>query len=265
MVVELLQDLERPAGYWLIVDASEQSFVDLADPTYLEFEYVQMIGYVLQAAFRHDTAVTALHLGGGLCSVPRWLAELHPGSRQLVVENSPEIAEMARSLGGLERIVDLVVADGLEVLSTVAAASLDLLVCDVYEGPETVLSVFPRDVLERTHAALRTGGWYVCNLSDADPFEFAKTVIATLREVFGAVVMLAEPAVLRGRRSGNIVLAATDGVIPLSSLQRLAAGGPVRARVVSGDGLTEFVGSAAAADDVAAIPPSGESPGRRFR
>jgi spermidine synthase len=264
MVVELMQDLQRSSGYWLVVDNSEQSFVDLADPSHLEFEYVQMMAYLIEAAFPDDVPLTALHLGGGLCTVPRWLAELHPGSKQRVAENSPEIAEMARSLGRLAQIADLVVTDAMELLEATPPGSLDLLVCDVYEGPDTVTSVFAYPALSSMHTALRDGGWYVCNLSDAAPFRLAKVVVATLKEVFGGLVMLAEPAVLRGRRSGNIVLGASDGELPLDALQRRASAGPLRARVLFGDDLQAFAGDAKPARDAVDLPESGESVGLRL-
>ncbi len=261
LVVELMQDLERRAGYWLVVDRSEQSFVDLEDPTHLEFEYVQMMAYLIESAFPGDLPLTAVHLGGGLCTVPRWLAELHPGSRQLIAENSPEIAELARSLGGLERIAELLMTDAMELVAATPPGSLDLLVCDVYDGPETVTAVFTRDALATARQALRPEGLYVCNLSDAAPFALAKVVVATLRDVFASVVMLAEPAVLRGRRSGNLVLGATAGALPIDDVVRRAAGGRLRARVVTDRDLAGFVGDAVPAVEVSDLPPSGESAG----
>ncbi len=38
---ELLADADRPGGWLLLVDRIRQSYVDLDDPTYLDFEYVQ--------------------------------------------------------------------------------------------------------------------------------------------------------------------------------------------------------------------------------
>jgi hypothetical protein len=114
------------------------------------------------------------------------------------------------------------------------------------------------------HSALRNGGWYVCNLSDASPFRLAKVVVATLSAVFGNVVMIAEPGVLRGRRSGNIVLGATDAGLPVDALRRRAAAGPLRTRVLSGDDLQAFVGDAQPAYEVTELPPSGESVGLRL-
>lgn len=264
MKVELLRDTERPAGWWLMVDGSEQSFVDLDDPAHLEFEYVQLMSYVIETAFNEDVPLAALHLGGGLCTVPRWLGDRYPGSRQRVAETSEEIADIARSLDP-DPPFQLDLVDAMDAVAQAAAGSLDLLVSDVYVGPETVLAVYPQPALLAARAALRADGVYLCNLSDAKPFDLTRTVVATLQAVFGDVVLLVEPAVLRGRRSGNIVLAASDYELDRDELGRRAAGGLVRARLLADAELGEFVTDAAVALDEKSLPQSGESVVRLLR
>jgi spermidine synthase len=260
--VELIRDAQREDGWWLLVGKSEQSFVDTSDPLHLEFEYVQIIAQVLDAMFASDDPVTALHLGGGLCTVPRWLASRHPGSRQRVVEHSAEIAKLSASLGAVSHTL-VVIDDALAVISRARRATADLVVCDIYDGPDTVTEMFTVDAARGVRKVLRSDGVYLCNLSDATPFALSKVVAATLRGVFTSVVLLAEPPVLRGRRSGNLVLVATARDIPVADLSRRAAGAPVRFRVVADDDLTAFIGDAVAATDEAEIPMSGESTGRR--
>jgi spermidine synthase len=156
----------------------------------------------------------------------------------------------------------VVIDDALTVVSKARRSSADLVVCDVYDGPETVTEMFTVDAVRLVHTVLRPGGVYVCNLSDATPFALSQVVAATLRAEFASVVLLAEPQVLRGRRSGNLVLAASDRAIPRTELARRAAGGLVRFRVVADDDLTQFIGDATPAVLEADIPPSGESTGR---
>jgi spermidine synthase len=263
MNVELLRDAMRADGWWLMVGGSEQSYVDTSDPLHLEFEYVQMVGHILETSFDADSRVTALHLGGGLCTVPRFVAARHPGSRQRVAEHSPEIAKLSASLGTAPGVT-VVIEEAWSVVSRARKHSLDLVVCDVYDGPETVTDLFTLDAVRVVHGLLRRDGVYICNLSDATPFALSQVVAATLEEVFTSVVLLAEPPVLRGRRSGNLVLAASDREIPLAELTRRASGGPVRSRVVAGDDLVEFIGGARPAGQASALPLSGESTGRRL-
>jgi spermidine synthase len=160
--------------------------------------------------------------------------------------------------------VTVVVDDALAVVTRARRSSADLVVCDVYDGPDTVTALFTIDAVREVHGVLRRDGVYLCNMSDATPFALSQVVAATLRAVFGSVVMLAEPPVLRGRRSGNLVLGATDREIPLAELRRRAAGGAVRFRVVAEDDLTEFIAGAVPVAVEADLPASGESTGRRL-
>ena len=129
-------------------------FVDTADPSHLEFEYVQMIAHLVETLFDSDAPLSALHLGGGLCTVPRWLAARHPGSRQRVAEHSAQIAELSASLGKIAGTTVLV-DDAYDVIARARRASVDLVVCDVYDGPETVTRLFTADAVQRMHGLLR--------------------------------------------------------------------------------------------------------------
>jgi spermidine synthase len=263
VTAELIRDLDRPAGWWLLVDGSEQSYVDVEDPSHLEFEYLQMAAHVIDTTWPGDAPLDALHLGGGLCTLPRWLADRRPGSRQLVAERSATIAAMARKLGPIDG-TELREVDAADLVVQRPEDSADLIVCDVYDGPDTVTSLFTTAALTQLRRVLRADGCYVCNLSDAAPFALAKVVIASVQAVVGPVVMMAEPAVLRGRRSGNLVIAAGPQPFRHDDLVRRAAGGPVRVRVVSGDGLAKFIGRAEPAADESQLPASGESLGLRW-
>jgi spermidine synthase len=260
--VELLRDAGRPDGWWLVVDRSEQSFIDTGDPLHLEFEYVQMVACVLDSLFETTAAIPALHLGGGLCTIPRWLAARHPGSRQRIVEHSAEIAALSASLGAVPRSI-VEIDDAVAVVERARRASAELVICDVYEGPDTVSRMYTADVVAAMRRVLRPGGVLVANLSDATPFALARVAAATLLATFGSVAVMAEPSTLRGRRSGNVVLVATDRDIPIADLTRRAVGGALRFRVMVGDDLAAFVGDAEPVATVEAMPPSGESNGRR--
>ena len=263
MSTDLVRDLDRPNGWLLLVDGSEQSYVDTADPDHLEFEYVQMLSCLIRSTWPDDEPLTALHLGGGLCSVPRWLAAHHPGSSQLVAEHSAEIAGLAASLGPTPG-VDVEVTTAEATLAAYPNDTADLVVCDVYDGPETVTSLFPLSSLRRMRDLLRVDGVLTINLSDAAPFDLGRVVAATLRLVFDSVVLLAEPPVLRGRRSGNLVLAATDRALRRRSLTRYAAQGPIRFRVVGDESLEKFIAGAMPATDIDGVPRSGETTGRAW-
>src|SRR4051795_11826096 len=97
--VELLRDLDRASGWVLLVDGVEQSYVDVEDPTHLEFEYMQHMAIVIDAVDPRPDPLRALHLGGGAMAMPRWIAATRPGSTQVVVESSAQVVEAVAPLG----------------------------------------------------------------------------------------------------------------------------------------------------------------------
>jgi hypothetical protein len=74
--IELLADENRPGGWLLLIDRIRQSYVDLDDPTYLDFEYMQAFADVLDALPEGPLAVT--HVGGGGLAFARYVAATRP-------------------------------------------------------------------------------------------------------------------------------------------------------------------------------------------
>jgi hypothetical protein len=66
--------------------------------------------------------------------------------------------------------------------------------------------------------------------------------------------MIAEPGVLRGRRTGNLVLVAGTRSLPVEELRRLTAADPFPARVVDGTELAKFASGAAPVTDTDGLP-----------
>jgi hypothetical protein len=112
--------------------------------------------------------------------------------------------------------------------------------------------------------ALRPDGVYAANLADAAPFPFLGPQLATFSAVFPELCLIAESAVLRGRRFGNAVLVASRAPLPLSALTRRCAGDAFPARVAEGEQLGRLVRDAAPVQDGAAVP-SPEPPEGAFR
>ncbi|MDP9166371.1 MAG: spermidine synthase-like protein, partial [Actinomycetota bacterium] len=94
-LAELLADADRPGGWLLLIDRIRQSYVDLDDPTYLDFEYVQAFADVLDALPSGTLAVT--HVGGGACTLVRYIAATRPGSPQIVLEPDVGMIAMVRA------------------------------------------------------------------------------------------------------------------------------------------------------------------------
>ena len=236
---ELLADGDHPGGWELCVDGVPQSYVDIDDPTHLEFEYVQLIGDVLDTVAAPTAPITVLHLGGGACTLARYVAATRPGSPQLVFERDAALVELVRAELGTEGF-RLRVADARAGLATLGDASGDVVIGDTFVGaalPPTHATV---EHVREVRRVLRPGGCYVLNVADGKPLDFARSQVATMQTVFAKVVLLAEPAVLRGRRFGTRVLAGSDDPLPVDELGRRTARAAGTARVLFGQDIDRF-------------------------
>nr|WP_245834232.1 fused MFS/spermidine synthase [Streptomyces aidingensis] len=262
----LLPDVDRPGGWLLTVDDAPQSYVDLDAPDHLEFEYARRIGHALDLAAPPGRPLDLLHLGGGGLTLPRYAAHTRPGSRQTVVEADAALAALVerRLPLPLGSGVTVRTADARAALRTVPAAGADVLIADVFAGTRTPASLTTLGFARDAARALRPGGWYLANLADGAPFAFLRGQLAALASVFAGVCLLAEPAVLRGRRFGNAVLLAADAGLPVAELARRCAADPFPARVVHGAGLAELIGDAEPVADENAARPSPKPPPGAF-
>ena len=66
---------------------------------------------------------------------------------------------------------------------------------------------------------------------------------------------------LRGRRFGNLVLAASLEPLPVEALTRRAAGDPMPGRLVHGGDLARFTAGARPVTDATAVPSPAAPPG----
>ncbi|WP_328315303.1 fused MFS/spermidine synthase [Streptomyces sp. NBC_00442] len=260
-----MPDVDRERAWLLTVNGSPQSYVDLDDPTYIEFEYLRRLAHAVDCAADEGAPLDVLHLGGGALTLPRYVAATRPGSRQDVVDADRALVQLVR-----ERLpvpadagIALHAADAREWVARAPAASADLLVADVFGGsrvPAHLTSVAYARLAQRV---LKPGGVYAANLADGAPFTFLRSQLATFQAVFAEVVLIAEPSVLRGRRFGNAVLLASARPLDVAALARRTAGDAFPARVEHGDSLRRFVGTARPVTDADAQP-SPEPPDGAF-
>ncbi|WP_219670574.1 spermidine synthase [Streptomyces bambusae] len=261
-----MPDVDRDRAWLLTVDGAPQSYVDLDDPEHLEFEYVRRLGHVLDCAAEPGAALDLVHLGGGALTLPRYAAATRPGSRQQVVEfDRPLLELITEHLPLPEGAGEIAVhaADARTWLEQAPAASADVIVADVFGGSRVPAQLTSVEYAREAARVLRPGGLYAANLADGAPFAFLRSQLANFAAVFGRLALVAEPAVLRGRRFGNAVLLASDAELPVGDLARLCAADAFPARVTEGEDLTRFVGAARPVPDTAATP-SPEPPSGTF-
>ncbi|MBO3663462.1 spermidine synthase [Microbacterium stercoris] len=247
------------SGFEVDVDGTPQSHVDLDDPTHLHFEYVARMGAVIDQL--PDGPITAVHLGAGGLTIPRYIDATRPGSRQQVVEIEQPLVDLVREHLPLPRGASIRVRigdarEGLGRMPAAMAGSVDLLVSDVYSGAQTPAHLTTVEFYRACAALLGPAGVLLVNVADGSGLAFARRQVATIREVLPEVIVLAEVQVLKGRRFGNLVVAASSAPLPTEWLPRLMAAGPHPAKVAEGAEIDAFIqGSRPAVDGDATDSP----------
>jgi spermidine synthase len=262
---KLMPDVDRERAWLLTVDEAPQSYVDLDEPTHLEFEYTRRLGHALDTLAEPGRPLDVLHLGGGALTLPRYVAATRPGSRQDVVEADRGLLDLVVEhlpLPG-DAGITLHAADARGWLETAAPDSVDVVIADVFGGSRIPAHLTTVAYARAADRVLRPGGIYLANLADAAPFAFLRSQLATFAAVFEELAVIAEPGVLRGRRFGNAVLVAAHRPFDVAPLARRTAADAFPARVEHGAGLRDFTGGAEPVHDENAVP-SPEPPDGAF-
>lgn len=253
------------AGGWqLVVDGTPQSHVDPERPQLLVYEYVQQIGHVIDAL--EPGPITAVHLGAGALTLPRYVDATRPGSRQQVIELEPALVELVREVAPLPRgaSVRLRYGDAREQLARLPkglVGAADLVVVDVFSGSQTPAHVTTVEFHALVRELLAPAGLVAVNIADDRQLAFAKRQLAALLEVHAEAAALADPGMLKGRRFGNVVAIAGAALPDLESIGRALRRDPLPGKVVAGDELRRFLGGALPARDADATPSPAPSRG----
>ncbi|MGI5352575.1 spermidine synthase [Streptomyces sp. CA-250714] len=259
----LVPDPDRPQAWALLLDEAPQSHVDLADPTHLGFEYQRRLGHVVDLLAPPGRPVQVVHLGGGALTLARYVAATRPRSTQQVIEVDEALIRLVREHLPLERGWRIRVrgGDAREGLERLPEGWADLVIADVFSGARTPAHLTSVEFLHAVRRVLRPAGWYAANIADGAPLHHLRAQIATAGVVFPERCVLADPAVLRGRRFGNSVLLAAEGALPVVELTRRTAGDSHPGRVEAGPSLEAFTGGATPVTDATAraspAPPEG--------
>ena len=261
--VELVADLDRPGAWMLLVDGISQSHVDLGDPEYLDLEYMRRLGHLADLAAPAAAPLRVLHLGAGALTLARYVAATRPGSRQLAVESDPAVARLVRrrlpvNPPGRARHetgrIGVRLGDARAVLERLPAGSYDMVVADVFAGARTPAHLTTVEFTRAAARALAPAGVYAVNVGDGPPLAHARGRVAAVRAVYPHVCVMAEAAVLHGRRFGNLVVAGARAELPIGGLTRRIAADPFPARLVAGADLDRFAAAAAPIVDARAEP-----------
>lgn len=259
-LIARLEESRFARGSWqLTVDDTPQSHVELDQPEYLGFEYVRRIGHAVDLIAPAGDPITALHLGAGALTLPRYIAATRPDSRQQVVELEPELVALVREHLPLPRGAQIRIrtGDAREVLAKLPGGldgAVDLAVVDIFSGARTPAHVTSAEFYGLLVPRLSATGVVAVNVADGAGLAFARSQAATLAQVFPHVALAADSSMLKGRRFGNVVMYASAAELPFDELPRRLAADPAPAKLVDGDEFRRFAEGGRVVTDASAVP-----------
>lgn len=230
---ELEPDPYNPNGWVLRINGVPSSHIDLVDPLRLDFEYMRWIGSLVDSRWAAPDRLRALHLGGGACSLARRFTASHPQSRQVVVELDGRLADLVRQWFDLPRapLMRIRVGEARAVTESLSEDSRDLVIRDVFAGSTTPVSLTTREFTRAVRRLLAPDGVYVVNCGDRPDLAMARREAATIGAEFAHTAIIADPAMLKGRRLGNVIIAGSDaplGADPGLARELLGGGTPAQ-------------------------------------
>lgn len=259
--IELEPDPYLDDGWLISANGVPSSHIVLGNPRELVFEYMQWIAVAVETHLEDTGADTSklrlTHLGGGACSLARYFAEVYPTSRNSVVELDGSLAALVRESFDIPRSprVKIRVDDAREVAASFTADSRDIIIRDVFSGAVTPQNLTTVEFFSECRHGLAAGGLYVSNCGDHADLRGAKAELAGMAEVWEHVAVIADPAMLKGRRYGNIVLLASDselledGSPACAAATRRLLGGAVPAQYKDEEWTRRFFSGAVARHD----------------
>jgi spermidine synthase len=242
----LIRDPARANAYTLRMGSTDQSYVDLDDPTNLEFDYVQRIADLIDVLAPTAERLRVVHVGGAAMTIPRYVAVTRPRSAQVVLEPDGELTEWIREWLPLPRQSGIKVrrTDGLAGIGALADGYADLVVIDAFVGARVPSELTTVEFFADVARVIGPRGAVAINLTDRGPFGYGRRVAAALDAEFEHVLWSAEPSTMKGRRFGNVILAGSAWPLPVAEYARRAGSGPYPYRVLHGSRFTQLVGGA---------------------
>ena len=251
-----MPEVVADGGGWLVRrDGRDQSWVDLEDPRRLAFDYVRRIADLIDVRAPAGEPVRVVHVGGAGLALPRYVAHTRPGSAQVVLEPDEELTALVR------RELPLPARSGIKVrpvagrpgLAELRSGYADVVVVDAFDEGRLPAELVSSTWFAEVARVLVDDGVLCLNLSDRAPWTHSRRVLAGVAAHLPEVVVSAEPATLKARRPGNLVLLASRALVPETALRDRARAGPLPSRVLGPRQVSDTLGGGVPFGDADAL------------
>lgn len=209
--IDIEAESGSPSGH-LLLDGVYNSYVDVDDPTHLEYGYTEWIADAIDATNPGRRPLEIVFVGGGGLTLPRWLLATRPGSKAQVLEVDGEIVDFVEERFGVRESEDLrvTIGDARMTMRDLESDSADVVVGDAFSGYTVPWHLTTTAWQEEVKRVLDADGVYALNMIDEGPLDLIEAEAATLLDAFPYVRMVAFPGEDGRPYGGNFVFIASE-------------------------------------------------------
>lgn len=182
-----------PPVQTLYLDHLQASVVDVTRPTEALYGYPALYAKLIDALYPPGSRLDSFVIGGGGYVVPRWL-EAHYGGRVTVDEIDPEVTRVAEEYLGLKpsRRMTILARDGRQALASYPASTFGAVFGDAFDDYEVPFQLTTREFAQLVSDRLNPNGVFLMDVVDGVHYDFLRSEIRTLREVFPYVGLISQ-------------------------------------------------------------------------
>lgn len=259
----------------------EQSHVECDDPSWLLHDYTHRVSAVLKTvaprlwgsgghgdAGAGSTGVvdgsgdspgpaSALHLGAGALTLPRWIEGNWPQTSQTVLDIEPELVDFVLEHLPMQTCPENIVAEAAQALrpgGVLDGRRFDVVIVDLFNSADAPEQLISPEFFAAVLHSVTPQGLLLMNLGDEAGMVFARRLVGMLLDasvsggeqdgtqaLWGFTLLTAPDQVLAGVEEGNLVFAWTPSS-PFTELevQRIWAAGPHPGETLTGVELTDW-------------------------
>ena len=246
-------DESRQSGRTLLLDRVRNSYIDLEDPTHLEFRYIQLIADIINTE-APSGPLEVVSIGGGGFTLPGYLHATRPGSENTVLEIDGSLVEIGTRQLGLAEEIDVIVDDARVSLQDLEDDLADVVIGDAFSGASVPWHLTTVEFDADIKRVLAPDGIYTMNVIDYGRREFVRSASATLLQEFSHVALFAPPSYVDGTGGGNFVLVASEAPIDVAEIESVIRSRGGSEQGITGDSLQDFIaGADVLTDDFAPV------------
>lgn len=250
-IVEI--DESNPSGRVLILDRIRNSYVDLEDPTHLEFRYIRLFADIIDTS-APPGELDVVSVGGGGFTMPGYLRATRPGTTNTVLEIDRTLVEIGRTELALSSETSVIVDDARISTRDLDSSSADVIIGDAFSGASVPWHLTTVEFIREIRRVLKPDGIYVMNVIDYGDRDFARAAAVTLGQVFDRTALLAPPGYISGDGGGNFVLVGSDAPIDINAIEEAIAARNGTEVGIRGAALEDFAdGAPVLTDDFAPV------------